>query len=114
VAGVERLWSESGEPAVYCAEPVESLYAENQEPDRSAASVATEAPVAAKPVFAEISAEIAAADLEHLRRLRRRCALAAHPDRVAPNQRADAERLMALVNAAIDGAIRDRRKRTMS
>ena len=126
VAGVERLWTESGDSGVYRAAPVENFYAENQEPDRRPARVApeellatkqipaTEAPMADKPDFARIATEIAAADLDQLRHLRRRCALAAHPDRVAPNQRADAERLMALVNASIDNAMRDRRKLTMS
>jgi hypothetical protein len=57
--------------------------------------------------FAGLRQELAAArGPGELRQLRRRCALILHPDRVAPVDRALAEKFMAEVNAAIDCAIR--------
>lgn len=57
--------------------------------------------------FAGLREELAAArGAGELRQLRRRCALVLHPDRVAPLDRALAEKFMAEVNAAIDCAIR--------
>jgi len=44
-------------------------------------------------------------NLDELRSLRRQCALALHPDRVAPEQRDRAQQLMAEANAAIDRAM---------
>ena len=59
-----------------------------------------------RPIFGEVAAEIAAArGAAELHRLRRALALAAHPDRVPTEDRAEAERLMARVNAAIDDAL---------
>ncbi|MCW2274979.1 hypothetical protein GJ654_10565 [Rhodoblastus acidophilus] len=64
------------------------------------------------PDFGEIAADIVAArSAEELYRLRRALALAAHPDRVPTDARADAERLMARVNAAIDEALARERVR---
>ncbi len=47
--------------------------------------------------------------LEDLRRLRRRCALLAHPDRAPGLYRGEAEKFMAEINAAIDAAIKSQR-----
>ncbi|MCW2284604.1 hypothetical protein M2323_002491 [Rhodoblastus acidophilus] len=97
VAGVGGLWTKScGE--VYDAATIASAYAEHQP------AVAEHRPDI--PDFAEIAAEIAAArDAAELHRLRRVMARAAHPDRVPSERRAEAERLMARVNAAIDEAL---------
>ena len=57
--------------------------------------------------FAGLSQELAAArGPDQLRQLRRRWALILHPDRVPPLDRAQAEKFMAEVNAAVDCAIR--------
>jgi hypothetical protein len=45
-------------------------------------------------------------DADELRRLRRQCALLAHPDRAPDLNRAEAEKFMAEINAAIDEAIK--------
>lgn len=97
VAGVGRLWAKTcGD--VYDAATIASAYAEHQP------AVAAHRPDL--PDFAEIAAEIAAArDAAELHRLRRAMASAAHPDRVPCESRAEAERLMARVNAAIDEAL---------
>ncbi|PPQ38615.1 hypothetical protein SAMN06265338_106215 [Rhodoblastus acidophilus] len=98
VAGVERLWLDVG-PANCRQTEIEGRYAEQQTALRLAQ--------AGIPTFEEIAARIAAArSAAELHRLRRTLALAAHPDRVAAEIRADAERLMARVNAAIDEAAR--------
>jgi hypothetical protein len=97
VAGVERLWAKScGES--YDPASIASAYAEHQ-PER--ATLPQEI-----PDFGNIAAEIAAApSAAELHRLRRALALATHPDRVPVENRAEAERLMARVNAAIDEAL---------
>jgi hypothetical protein len=94
---VERLWSAvSGEG--FGAATIASAYAEHQSGVAAGARKL--------PAFGEIAAEIAAArSAAELQRLRRALALAAHPDRVAVEDRAEAERLMARVNAAIDDAL---------
>lgn len=98
VAGVERLWLDI-EAASQRQTEIEGRYAEQQTTPRP-----TEPRI---PDFEEIAARIAAArGAGELHRLRRTLALAAHPDRVAPALRAEAERLMARVNAAIDEAAR--------
>ncbi|HUO53739.1 MAG TPA: hypothetical protein VMU18_03285 [Rhodoblastus sp.] len=45
---------------------------------------------------------------DDFRRLRRRCALLVHPDRLPEGERAKAEKFMAELNAAIDRAIKAR------
>jgi hypothetical protein len=102
VAGMERLWP-SGEAAELFRTPaIEGVYADNQQTER-----ATPVPSQDETAdFAKMSAQIAAAgNVGQLRNLRRAFALAAHPDRVPPQRRAEAERLMAKVNAAIDSAM---------
>lgn len=95
VAGVERLWAKS-DGEVYDAATIASAYAEHQ-------PVTLDQKI---PDFDEIAAEIAAAPgAAELHRLRRALALAAHPDRVPTQRRAEAELLMARVNAAIDEAL---------
>jgi len=97
VAGLDRLWTQGcGEGRDAAA--IAGAYAEQQ---RDAA------PSARKRLdFGEIAARIAAAgNADELHRLRRAVALATHPDRVPVEGRAEAERLMARVNAAIDDAL---------
>ncbi len=113
--GAAALWpGASATPSSECffqGDAVESLYAESV----CAASAAPAGKLSEKSKKAEhpldileILRELAAArSLGELRSLRRRCALAAHPDRVAPMDRPGAEKLMAEVNAAIDRAIKD-------
>ncbi len=113
LAGAERLWPRACSPiaGVYfpgCA--VERLYAESQNPPDAAATAEKPKPPNLKMRVLQIEAELATAkDLAELRRLRRRCALAAHPDLVRPPERAQAEKLMSEVNAAIDRAIKEKR-----
>ncbi len=111
--GAERLWPGA------CATPrghsyfqtgaVESLYAESQSGPYAAAAAEKPENRGPTPDIAAIRRELAAArSLDDLNRLRRRCALAAHPDRVGPLERPMAEKLMAEVNASIDKAIKDK------
>lgn len=117
LAGAERLWPGA------CAAPrghsyfqtgaVETLYAETLYAESQSApeAAAAEKPRGRgrTPEIADIRRELAAArNLDDLNRLRRRCALAAHPDRVGPLERPMAEKLMAEVNASIDRAIKDK------
>jgi hypothetical protein len=115
--GAQRLWPRAGAappaPVAFQGGAVEHLYAENASGRETASSPARpenpEKPIAA-PEFVEIEAELAAAkSLDELRRLRRRCARSAHPDVVGPQERPQAEKRMAEVNAAIDRAIKQRR-----
>jgi hypothetical protein len=104
--GAAAIWPGAGPTpcgdSFFQAEAVESLYAESQ--NRTAAGN----PAQHKPNIGDFRRELAAADsLGELKSLRRRCALAAHPDRVTPQDRPAAEQLMAEVNAAIDLAIKD-------
>ncbi len=107
--GVERFWpgAWSGTPTENYRQDsaVESLYAESLDENEVAAAELPPPP----PDVAEIRRELAASrSLDDLRRLRRRCALAAHPDRVRDAERPQAEKLMAEINAAIDRAIKER------
>ncbi|MBB4199344.1 hypothetical protein CCR94_05800 [Rhodoblastus sphagnicola] len=107
IVGVARLWPDAAErrcPATGIA----SAYAEQQpEPGAPAREIPDRhIPGFQIPGFTEISQRISAArGAAELHRLRRALALAAHPDRVPPEDRAEAERLMARVNAAIDRAL---------
>jgi hypothetical protein len=102
VAGMERLWPGAEPEALFRTAAIEGVYADNQESER-------ENPKPSQGEIADfdrMSAQIAAAgNADQLRRLRRAFAFAAHPDRVPPDRRAEAERLMAKVNAAIDSAM---------
>ncbi len=116
--GAESLWAGACAPprghSFFQTGAVESLYAEalsmeGQTAPDAASMIEKATPPALTPTISEIRRELAAArNLDDLRRLRRRCALAAHPDRVGPLERPTAEKLMAEVNAAIDGAIKDK------
>jgi hypothetical protein len=110
-AGAQNLWPRASaaplSPLAFQSGAIETLYAESTGGREAAGSPAK--PVR-PPDFDEIQAELAAAKtLDDLRRLRRRCALSAHPDRVGPLERPLAEKRMAEVNAAIDRAIKQRR-----
>ncbi len=112
--GAERLWKRAGatplDQSFISAGAVEGLYADSAPSGESALPARPERPGkrAMATDFAEIRKELAAArGPEALRRLRRRCALAAHPDRVDPSDRPVAEKFMAEVNAAIDRAIKE-------
>ena len=131
LVGAERLWPRASGPigGRYCrAGAVARFYDEGQETPKSEAPK-SEAPKSDAPKpgalppppassrlktnLLEINAELAVTkDLDKLRQLRRRFAFAAHPDRVAPRERPLAEKLMAEVNAAIDGAISNRKLAT--
>jgi hypothetical protein len=103
VAGVERLWP--GEPGAESlgAAAVANRYEENQ---ADGAPAPPWTPDWRIPDFSEVAAEIAGMrSADRLRALRRALALAAHPDRVPVDARAEAERLMAKANAAIDAAL---------
>lgn len=106
--GAEQLW-----PGAWAATPSENFRPGGEVEDSYAESV--DEPEAAgdippsPPNVAEIGRALAASrSLDDLRRLRRRCALAAHPDRVGAAERPQAEKRMAEINAAIDRAIEDR------
>jgi hypothetical protein len=110
-AGAQNRWPRASaaplDPLAFQSGAVETLYAESTSGRETADSPAK--PVRT-PDIDEIEAELAAAKtLDDLRRLRRRCALSAHPDRVGPLERPLAEKRMAEVNAAIDRAIKQRR-----
>jgi hypothetical protein len=111
--GAERLWPRASGPIggpYFRVGAIESLYAEGQSVLEPAALPEKPATPRLKASLREIETELAAAkDVAELHRLRRRCALAAHPDRVGPLERPLAEKLMSEVNAAIDRAIKDRR-----
>ena len=126
ILGVERVAWPGASPvplgeAFFPGGAVESLYVESDdaerpppEPSASTSSPRPEPSPAPRKLdlaadFAGLRQELAAArGSGELRQLRRRCALALHPDRVAPLDRALAEKFMAEVNAAIDCAIRDK------
>jgi hypothetical protein len=92
--------AQAGRAAEACA-AAQNLYADEQA--QSAAQTNQPARLNLPDLAAELSRCGASADL---RRLRRRCALAAHPDRVAAPDRARAEKWLAEANASIDRALR--------
>ncbi len=108
--GAERLWPRASAPigqGYLQVGAVENLYAESQSPRENAQPAEKPEKTMAAPNIVEIYAKLAAAkNLDELRRLRRRCALSAHPDRVGPDERPVAEKRMAEINAAIDRAIK--------
>jgi hypothetical protein len=111
--GAAAIWpgagpTPSGE-SFFQGDAVISLYAESQSRATPEAPAAESKKLPERgPDMSDIRRELAAArSLGELKSLRRRCALAAHPDLVAPMERPGAERLMAEVNAAIDLAIKD-------
>ncbi|MGO9428797.1 hypothetical protein [Rhodoblastus sp.] len=110
--GADRLWPRASAPIGQgCLQSgaIENLYAESQIPRETLAPEKPKKTMTATN-FAEIHTELAAAkNLDELRRLRRRCALSAHPDLVAPKERPVAEKFMAEINAAIDRAIKAKR-----
>jgi hypothetical protein len=126
LVGAERLWPRASGPigGRYCrAGAVARFYDEGQETPKSGGPKSEAPEPAALPQppassrlkmnLLEINAELAVTkDLNKLRQLRRRFAFAAHPDRVGPRERPLAEKLMAEVNAAIDGAISTRKLAT--
>jgi hypothetical protein len=110
--GAERLWKRAGATPLEQGLPagaIENLYAEvapRDAPTRPSPEKTGKRVLASD--FAEIRKELAAIrGPDQLRRLRRRCALTAHPDRVDPADRSMAEKFMAEINAAIDRAIKD-------
>jgi hypothetical protein len=114
VLGDEKLWprwTEQARSHPMHAGAVATLYAEHQsvrEAEPAPAPPAEPFDLAARA--AQIRREFGkASGLEDLRRLRRRCALLAHPDRAPGLHRAQAEQFMAEINAAIDAAIKSRR-----
>lgn len=105
-AGEIRLWprcAETPQTSISGASAVVAAYAAH------AVAPANPEPPALAPEFARIREELRA-DLrvEELRRLRRRCALLAHPDRTLADDRALAEDFLAEINAAIDRAIKNK------
>ena len=113
-AGAQNLWPRASAaplgPLAFQSGAIETLYAESTNGRETADSPAKPEQAFRATDFDEIRAELAAAkSLDDLRRLRRRCALSAHPDRVGPLDRPLAEKRMAEVNAAIDRAIKQRR-----
>jgi hypothetical protein len=106
----ERLrpdWTEPAPTPIFRAEAVAALYEENQPPGEMAPS----APRQQDFDLAARAEQIRRAldkqhDAEELRRLRRQCALLAHPDRAPDLNRAEAEKFMAEINAAIDEALK--------
>jgi hypothetical protein len=110
--GGERLrpnWSEPAPAPICGAAAIAALYEENQPP--------SESPQPSPPQqdfdLAARAQRIRRAlckkhDAEELRRLRRQCALLAHPDRAPGPNRAEAEAFMAEINAAIDEALKSR------
>jgi len=97
VAGVGRLWTGRSDQG-FGAAAIANAYAEHQP--------APPALTRRIPDFGEVAAAIASArGADDLNRLRRALAFAAHPDRVPVESRAEAEGLMARVNAAIDDAL---------
>ncbi len=110
--GPERLWPRASAPigqGYFQGGAIENLYAESQSPRENLAPTEKPKKAIAATNFVEIHAELAAAkNLDELRRLRRRCALSAHPDLVGPKERPVAEKFMAEINAAIDRAIKAR------
>jgi hypothetical protein len=113
-AGARNRWPRASAaplgPPAFQGGAVETLYAESESGRETAGSPAKPEKAVRPPDFLEIQTELAAAkSLDELRRLRRRCALSAHPDLVGPLERPLAEKRMAEVNAAIDRAIKQRR-----
>ena len=113
-AGARNRWPRAGAaplgPLAFQGGAVETLYADSEGARDAATPPEKPERASPPPDFGEIQAELAAAKtLDDLRRLRRRCARAAHPDLVAPLDRPLAEKRMAEVNAAIDRAIKQRR-----
>jgi hypothetical protein len=108
--GGERLrpdWTEPAPAPIFRAEAIAALYEENQPPSE----LAPAAPLRQDFDLAARAEQIRRAldkkhDAEALRRLRRQCALLAHPDRAPDLNRAEAEKFMAEINAAIDEAIK--------
>ena len=113
--GAERLWKRAGATPLdqgFSAGDIERLYADILPRDAAPfpKSGRTGQRVLASD-FAAIRQELAAIRCpEELRRLRRRCALTAHPDRVDPADRPMAEKFMAEINAAIDRAIKGQKR----
>lgn len=113
--GGERLrpdWTEPAPAPIFQAEAVAALYAENQPPSETAPS----APLRQDFDLAARAEQIRRAlhkkhDADELRRLRRQCALLAHPDRAPDPDRAEAEKFMAEINAAIDDALKSQTAR---
>lgn len=110
--GAAAIWPGAGPTprgdSFFQTEAVESLYAESQDQTAAAHFAEKLEKPQRKPNIGDIRRELVAArSLGALKSLRRRCALAAHPDRVSPQERPGAEQLMAEVNAAIDRAIKD-------
>jgi hypothetical protein len=100
-------WTEPAPASIFRAEAVAALYEENQPPSEMAPS----APLRQDFDLAAHAERIRRAldkkhDADELRRLRRQCALLAHPDRAPDLNRAEAEKFMAEINAAIDEAIK--------
>jgi hypothetical protein len=111
--GDETLWPRWSEPPrtpLFGTGAVTALYAEHQpmgEADSAPTLAAEPFDLAARA--AQIRHEFGKTrGLDDLRRLRRRCALLAHPDRAPGLDRAAAEQFMAEINAAIDEAIKSR------
>jgi len=110
--GDEKFWPHASDSRCAWdmgAAAVTAAYAENlppREPDSAPAREAFDFAAQAERIRKKIDQSRGARlGLEDMRRLRRRCALLAHPDRAAAIDRAEAERLMAEINAAIDEAI---------
>jgi hypothetical protein len=111
VAGDEKLrprWTDPPRAPLPGTTTVSALYAENLPPGAPETTPAHEHDLDFAARAAEIRAELRQTiGIDGLRRLRRRCALLAHPDRTPGPDRARAEAFMAEINAAIDAAIRD-------
>lgn len=112
VAGDEKLrplWTDPPRAPLPGTATVSALYAENLPPRAPEATPAPEQDIDFTARAAEIRLELQqTASIDGLRRLRRRCALLAHPDLTPGKDRGRAEKFMAEINAAIDAAIRNR------
>lgn len=112
--GVDALWRAAPPSAGTDSPATEAsgAYAESEGPhaaEKPAAPAESPRPPDLRKVFAEIRADLAMTrGVDDLRKLRWRCALALHPDRVPKADRAQAEKFMAEINAGIDRAIREK------
>lgn len=116
-AGGEGLWRRCAEaPKTSVSAPQSILAAYDAEDSCEPAALPSPPPEMAgefAKIREEFHVDLGAKNLrvEDLRRLRRRSALFAHPDRMPEKDRAQAEIFMAEINAAIDQAIKSRAER---
>jgi hypothetical protein len=110
--GVDGLWTRAAFPSgkgFFSGDAPAQPYEEAENRRAPPSPVEAPKPPPLDDAFAALRRDVAATRcVEDLRRLRRRCALALHPDRVGADERGQAEKFMAELNAAIDRAIRER------